>query len=123
VVSYVIDGDTIVLNNGEHVRLIGVDTPELKSNDCFAVESKDALTRLILHKSVTLVDDKNNRDVYGRHLAYVMFGSVDVSLWLASNGFARYMYVSPNGARIDKYKKAVYAAIDAKKGRWAKCKR
>ena len=26
----VVDGDTIILNNGERVRLIGVDTPETK---------------------------------------------------------------------------------------------
>ena len=32
-VGRVIDGDTFVLTNGERVRLLGVDTPELTSQD------------------------------------------------------------------------------------------
>src|SRR5437868_519012 len=33
VVRYVLDGDTLILENGEKVRLIGVDTPEIHDDD------------------------------------------------------------------------------------------
>src|SRR2546430_5784022 len=35
-VAYVIDGDTIVLINGEHVRLVQIDAPEVQQRECFA---------------------------------------------------------------------------------------
>ena len=58
----VVDGDTIVLNNGERVRLIGVDTPETK-HPRKPVE--------YFGKEVRLEYDWQKRDKYGRLLAYV----------------------------------------------------
>ena len=117
-VSSVIDGDTFVMDSGERVRIIGVDAPEISSNDCFAVEAKDALSRLVLGKDVVLVDDVDASDVYGRHLAYVMVDGVDVGLSLANDGFVRYMIVAPNYNRAESIKLTVYSAVHAKKGMW-----
>lgn len=117
-VSHVVDGDTFVMDSGERVRIVGVDAPEISSGECFAVKARDALSRLVLGKSVVLVDDVDSSDKYGRHLAYVMVDGVDVGLSLASDGFVRYMFVAPNYNRAESIKLSVYSAVDAKKGMW-----
>jgi endonuclease YncB( thermonuclease family) len=48
----IIDGDTFRLENGETVRLIGIDAPELSQPG--GKESREYLTQLILNKGVTL---------------------------------------------------------------------
>lgn len=87
-VTRVVDGDTVVLNNGEKVRLIGVDTPEYyRSRKLYADAKKlgqDAdeikaigeqsshFTReMVLSKKVKLLYDRQKRDRYGRVLAYL----------------------------------------------------
>lgn len=73
-VVYVIDGDTIVLDNQKKVRLIGIDTPELYGSDdpeCFAVEAKTRAEQLLLYKKVRLVSDVSDVDQYDRLLRYV----------------------------------------------------
>jgi micrococcal nuclease len=71
----VVDGDTIVLDGGERVRLIGVDTPELhhpaKPVQYFAHEAKERTVALAQGRRVGLEYDHQRRDRYGRTLAYV----------------------------------------------------
>lgn len=68
-VTNVIDGDTFELANGDKVRLICVDAPELGKTG--TDESKEFLEILILNKDVRLEKDVDNRDEYGRLLRYV----------------------------------------------------
>ena len=74
-VKKVIDGDTFLLENGEKVRLIGVDTPELhhptKPVQYFAEEARNFTGKLVEGKKVRLEFDWQERDKYGRLLAYV----------------------------------------------------
>jgi micrococcal nuclease len=82
------DGDTIVLSDGRKVRLIGVDTPELKDTArnrdsarrnkldertvrSYAKKSKAYLDSLVKGKTVRLDHDRQKIDKYGRTLAYV----------------------------------------------------
>jgi micrococcal nuclease len=71
----VVDGDTIVLDGGEKVRLIGVDTPELhhpvKPVQYFAREARDFVYSQVQGRDVHLEFDQMRRDRYGRTLAYV----------------------------------------------------
>ena len=39
-VQYVIDGDTVVLANGEHVRLVQIDAPEVQERECYGAASR-----------------------------------------------------------------------------------
>ena len=75
-VRYVIDGDTIDVAGVGRVRLLGIDAPELGrgyDNDApFAREARERLTQLILHHWVRLEQEGSERDVYNRHLAYVL---------------------------------------------------
>ena len=71
----VIDGDTIVLDGNETVRLIGVDTPETKDPrkpvEAFGQEAYEFTKSLVEGKKVRLEFDQEKIDKYGRTLAYV----------------------------------------------------
>lgn len=74
-VHRVIDGDTIQLSTGERIRLIGVDTPEMKDKRpavrALAQEAAAFVRRSVEGKPVSLEYDRAPRDRYGRTLAYV----------------------------------------------------
>jgi micrococcal nuclease len=70
-----VDGDTLELDGGERVRLIGVDTPETvdprRPVQYFGKEASAFTRRLAQGRSVRLEYDQETRDRYGRTLAYV----------------------------------------------------
>ncbi len=74
-VTRVVDGDTLVLQNDERVRLIGVDTPETKHPtkpvEPFGPEASSFTKRAVEGKVVQLKFDREKRDRYQRLLAYV----------------------------------------------------
>jgi endonuclease YncB( thermonuclease family) len=71
----VVDGDTIVLDGNETVRLIGVDTPETKDPrravHYSGAEASAFTQKLVEGKSVRLEYDQEQKDKYGRTLAYI----------------------------------------------------
>ena len=78
-VNYVVDGDTFFADHGqEKVRIIGVDTPEVNEEDCYAQEAKTFLTQLINGKWVWLTFDGDCYDYYDRTLAYVHLGITEM---------------------------------------------
>jgi micrococcal nuclease len=72
---WVADGDTIVLQDGRHVRYIGVDTPEIdhKNNraEPMGYEARAMNRHLVDGWQLRLVQDREKKDRYGRILAYV----------------------------------------------------
>jgi micrococcal nuclease len=84
----VIDGDTFEIENGDKVRMIGIDAPELKDNE--GLESKNHLKLLIENKYVSLIEDKKNKnkDFFGRLLRYVYIENTDVNLKMIEDGYA-----------------------------------
>jgi len=103
-VAFVIDGDTITLEDGEKVRLIGIDTPE--RGDEGYEESRDALADLVLDKTVVLAPQQSDRDTYGRLLRDVYTEDVFVNLYMVENGFAVALPIPPN----TKFAKELYGA-------------
>ena len=107
-VARVIDGDTFVLTDSEHVRLLGIDTPELDGSDSFYVfyanKARYLTDSLINGKRVKLTFDGPTRDMFGRILAYVWLTDTDgrdslfVEAELLKAGFARIRYY-PKGKR------------------------
>jgi micrococcal nuclease len=71
----VIDGDTVELEGGERVRLIGVNTPESvdprRPVERFGKEAFEFTRRLAEGKALRLEYDAETRDQYGRTLAYI----------------------------------------------------
>ena len=71
----VIDGDTLLIQGDDRVRLLGVDTPEMKHPRLppqpFGAEATQFTTQLVEGKTVRLVFDKERYDDYRRILAFV----------------------------------------------------
>ncbi len=87
-VTRIIDGDTIVISNGEKVRYIGIDAPELSPEEAFAQEATETNRELVLGKSVRLEKDVSETDRYGRLLRYVWVEDTMVNIELVRRGLA-----------------------------------
>ena len=94
-VTRVVDGDTIELANGEHVRLRGINTPEV--GQCGFEEASAAMRRLVEGERVVLTRAGDDRDRYGRLLRYVDVGGTDAGLRLIERGLAVARYDSRDG--------------------------
>lgn len=134
-VLYAIDGDTIALDNDdqEHVRFIGMDTPELYGDggpECYAQEAADTTDARVGGVDVCLIYDpaveaqSGNIDYYGRTLAYVFFGDGFerfLNAELIEEGYA-YDYPYTDGAAYEEYFAELEAyAFDAGLGLWSAC--
>lgn len=116
----VTDGDTIgVIYQGrdEAVRLIGFDAPE--TGRPFAAEAKSYLQQLVGGKQVRLEFDSEQRDRYGRLLAYVWLGSTLVNAELLRAGLATIYTVAPNTRYTTLLAAAENEARQAGRGLWA----
>jgi len=100
-VKYVYDGDTILLENGERVRYLGIDAPEIghegEKSEFMAVEAMRFNIRLVKGRIVRLEFDKERRDRYGRLLAYVYISDTGemVNAILLKKGFAHVLLKDP----------------------------
>jgi micrococcal nuclease len=98
-VAEVIDGDTIVLNNKEVIRYIGIDTPE--KGEPFYNEATDANSNLVLGKQIRLEYDIDKQDRYRRTLAYVWVDTILVNAQLLRMGLASVYTFVPNVKHVD----------------------
>ncbi|RAP46147.1 MAG: hypothetical protein BZ136_07860 [Methanosphaera sp. rholeuAM74] len=95
VCTHVVDGDTIYLDSGEKVRLVGVNTPEKGVTGYRA--SKGFVEKLCLNKEVGInVDDRKYRDKYGRTLAVVLVDGRNLNEMLLKEHLAEVMYIPPS---------------------------
>jgi len=135
-VRRVIDGDTLQLETGERVRLIGIDTPELHESNKLYKDSKksgqDILTikklgqrayeftkNLVEGKRVSLEFDVEKHDVYGRTLAYVYLkNGTFVNAEIVKQGYASLMTFPPNVKYADLFVKLYQEARVNKRGLW-----
>lgn len=85
IVTRVIDGDTIVVNN-ESVRMLGINTPE--KGEEYYLEAKENLEELILNKTVSLKSGEEEYDLYNRRLAYVFLNNENINLKQIQEGYA-----------------------------------
>ncbi len=103
-VSRVIDGDTIVLSTGEHIRVIGENTPEKKEKGF--KEAKKRLEELVLNKEVELEAEKRDKDKYGRLLRDVYINGKLVSEIMIEEGYAEVLIYSPNNKYEERLEQA-----------------
>lgn len=114
-VAAVIDGDTVVLEDGTKVRYLGVNTPE--RGQSFYQEAKQYNERLVLGKIVRVETGAQKRDAYGRLLAYLYVGETLVNERLIAEGWAYVFAVEP----FDRYQTWMQIQGHAqaqKKGMW-----
>lgn len=111
------DGDTFTLGDGQRVRILGADAPEL--GNCGATESAALLKSLVLNKVVKITEEK--RDTYGRRMGLVWVNNVLVNEEMLIKGWARPNY-DPN-SKSDDLKRAYKEATEAKLGINSLCKK
>jgi len=132
-VAYVVDGDTVAvtLSDGteERVRLIGIDTPECSEpTEPYALEA-EAYTRSALDgRTVYLELDAEQRDKYGRLLAYVWTQdptapdlSVPDAMFnarLLADGYAALLTIPPNVRYADTFVEIERQAREGQTGLW-----
>jgi micrococcal nuclease len=127
-VRKVIDGDTLEVTGGERVRLIGVDTPETVAEDrpvgCFGKEASRFTASVVPPGTpVRLVGDAEQRDRFGRLLAYVYrrADGLFVNAELLRRGYALLLTIPPNIAHTDEFAAIARQAREGSQGLWAAC--
>ncbi len=125
-VTRVIDGDTFEINGGIKVRLIGVDTPEMKNKnktiDCFATEAKKKAEELLTGQEVVLVKDISETDRYGRLLRYVYIGEQMINDRLVKEGYAKISTFPPDVKNVALFQSSEKYARESKLGLWSACR-
>jgi endonuclease YncB( thermonuclease family) len=121
-VEHVIDGDTIELDGGEKVRLIGVDTPETvhpeKPVERFGKEASNFTHGLVAGKKVRLEYDWQRTDKYGRTLAYAYLeDGMFVNAEIVKQGFG-FAYVKYPFKYIEEFRGYEREARAAGRGLW-----
>lgn len=123
-VMRVIDGDTIEVEKLGTARYIGVDTPETKHPqkpvERMGQEAFEANRKLVEGKRVKLEFDAEQRDRYGRVLAYVYVGTTFVNAWLIEAGYAQVMTIPPNVKYAELFLALQREAREAGRGLWAR---
>ena len=116
IVSKVIDGDTIKLQNGERVRLLGINTPEM--GQPYYEEATNRLKELIEGKTITLEKDIEDKDQYGRLLRHIYIDDTFVNLEMVREGYANVYVIHPNVKYSSKFENTEEEAKNAKRGIW-----
>ena len=122
-VTRIIDGDTIELEDGRKVRYIGIDTPETKHPskgvEAYGYEASDANRRMVLGRMVLLVKDVSETDKYDRLLRYVFLqDGTFVNLKLVEDGYARVATYPPDVKFTDLFLEAERKAREEGRGLW-----
>lgn len=127
-VARVTDGDTIELGNGQHVRLVQIDTPEVYFGiECYGRKASATTKRLLPEGTkVHLVTEPASDlvDRYGRLLRYVVRASdgMNINLRLVTVGAASpWFYEGERGRYFVKLQALAKHARSARLGLWGAC--
>ena len=119
-VKRVVDGDTVVLENGSIVRYVGITAPE--NNEPFERQSTDENKKLVEGKVVKLEYDNYKGDKFGRILAYLIIDGRNISVEMARKGLAQVVIYQKKKPFIyaKELRKAQDEAKKKKLGIWSK---
>lgn len=129
-VTRVVDGDTIVVNDKLTVRFVGMDTPETvdprRPVGCFGKEASDETKKLLSGKTVILQKDTSETDKYGRLLRLIYLPLEDgrilfVNDYLVREGFAKVKTYRPDVKFESQFLEAEKVAKAENRGLWGKC--
>jgi endonuclease YncB( thermonuclease family) len=125
-VAAVVDGDTLRLDDGVEVRLVGAMAPrasdagpDVTASWPPAKEAEAALAALVSGQSVALAFAGSRADRYGRVLAHLFLGEADTQIWVQGRmvemGHARAAALPESdaciGALIEREKRARTASL------------
>jgi len=135
-VSRVVDGDTLVLKNGQRVRLIGIDTPEMHTSEKLYRQARRSKTdiqkimelgrrayqftrNLVGGKRVRIEFDVEKYDKYGRLLGYVYLkDGTFVNAKIVQEGYASLLTIPPNVKYADLFRALYQEARENNRGLW-----
>lgn len=122
-IKWVVDGDTVILVDGQKVRYIGINAPELAhdnhSAEPYGEDSKRFNALLVDRKSVRLEFDRERFDRYQRLLAYIFLKNATfVNAEILANGYAYLLRYRPNLKYDQILLQSQRSAMSAKKGIW-----
>jgi len=123
-VAKVYDGDTIILKNGERVRLLGINTPEIESrhraDETGGQAAKKWLQDKLKDGQVYLEYDQQQRDKYKRLLAHCFLPDDEhLNKTILEAGLASLSIIPPNVRYSDILMKAQKQAEQNKRGIWS----
>lgn len=122
-VSRVIDGDTFILESGDRVRMIGIDTPETvhpnKQVECGGSQASQFVTELLTNQEVYLETDISNTDRFGRLLRYVWIQDLMVNQILLRQGLAQVSSYPPDIKYQENFVNDQEIAREAQLGLWS----
>ena len=125
-IEYVIDGDTVILGDGEHVRMVGIDTPELghdgESDQPGAAAARNWLrARLAPGSTALATGDHENRDRHGRLLRHLFLpDGTNLQAGLLAEGLATPLVIPPNLGYLSCYLQTAETASNAGLGLWGR---
>lgn len=120
-VTRVIDGDTIVIDTGQKVRYIGIDTPEVYPQvEPYGKEAWEVNRQLVEGKQVRLERDVSDTDRYGRLLRYVYVDEILVNAELVRLGLAQAKAYPPDTKNQQYLEELEAAARETYQGMWVK---
>ncbi|MBU0547189.1 MAG: thermonuclease family protein [Candidatus Omnitrophica bacterium] len=135
-VTRVVDGDTLKLEDGKYLRLLGIDTPEMHESAKLhrdALRSKQSVEaikqlgrqsyeftkQMVEGKRVRLEFDIERYDKYNRILAYVFLDDgTFLNARIVEEGYASLMTYPPNVKYADLFLKLYRQARENKRGLW-----
>lgn len=125
-VRHVHDGDSLVLEDGRRVRVMGINAPELgrdgAPDEPYAIAARDSLRRALFQSGqvVGLRYGAERQDHYGRTLAHVFSaGGENLGAALLRQGLGMAIVIPPDLWGLDCYPAAEREARAAGRGLWA----
>jgi endonuclease YncB( thermonuclease family) len=123
VVASVTDGDTLLLDDGRRVRILGIDAPEtvhpgLSGPQAFGRQASRRLTQLVQARVIGLERDRSEVDAYGRLLRHVWLGQDLVAAILLREGLAWPLGIPPDLGHAEDLAAAGATARAAGLGIW-----
>lgn len=122
----IIDGDTLMLENGLEVRLVGLQAPKIALGRKnfkewpLGYEAKEVLSAIALGKVVTLYFGGREMDRYGRTLAHLF---LEDGTWvqgeMLKNGMARVYSFEDNRSVVSQMLEEEKEAFNARRGIWS----
>jgi len=128
-IARVVDGDTVYLTNGDKIRLVQIDTPEVYFGaECWGHQASAETGRLLpVGTLVRLAPEPatDSVDRYGRLLRYVfrVRDGLNVNVFLVRHGDAApYFYAGREGRYASVLKRAALHARAQHRGLWGACR-
>jgi micrococcal nuclease len=124
-VTHVIDGDTVILEDGRHIRLIGINTPEIGRNGKASEPGADAAQKHLQsmlqgHRQTFLKYDTEEFDRYKRTLAHLFLpDGENIQANLLAEGLAIPLTIPPNLGYLGCYLHHSNQAIASRRGLWS----